>query len=1035
MFISNSSNNLENEESMIYALVEEIYQNEKKISNINQKQQNINNNPLIREITKLNQKKKEIDSNFNQNQIELESHLTNNGNQIKIKELSINSIKLKLSQLKNKLNSFNPINFQNLILSKFILENYQNDFLNNEQIETIILNSQMINENVEEISDLKNNINDFQNSSEDLFNLINKKNSKNLQINELLKMAKEEKIIIKEEIINLISQKESLEEILNVSINNLNFSNNDIKFKKIKIYSYELYNLDSNKIANNISEDIIEIIKNINNTNNISSKFLNNGSNNVSNNGISLNKNNNGIKFDKNKLYINIKDKIEFFIKSQKFSKPTQSKLEIFLGDLHKIIINFVQGKIEQNHYNLLNNEYITNYLIYFFKINYYENIILEKLNFLNKDYKTNKKELNRILESNKNEINLLKNRLEQNSTKKTNLENKLNNLLNKNQTNKENNNNNKNLSKNELNYIEICRKANKLIAEQNNIENEINLIKDDNITFEQENKTKNLKLKNKLDEIEKKIEKLNKDVELEKIKNNEEIILLRKNISEKFNLIKNLLYKYKIKHGSNISIYNKLVEKINSSLKNTMFNNFDLIEKQNSIDYSNNYLPTDFYDNYVNQTKSYISTKPNNKFRNNFQNDFDTIPVSSQTEYGEFQRIGGLDNKTLFEKHLMNRRLKTAENRINKFEINSSINNNNNNNNNNLTSLNYNYINNSKEMNDSNEKYSVNNINNSSENSIFYHLNNASNLNNNNMTYLGYNNNTYTSHNPTLSKNFINYNKNENGNTIVYFEKNPQNYRLRGNIANNFNNNNNNYNLYDNPSSSSSKKIKLIKKNPLIEKKNTFSEKKKLAVTIQNLKNKISNTIKIPISQNEIFNRLNPLTQITFCYFRINNNNNYLEKYYPFNDIPLKNLITYPYNFSKSTIFLSKKFNKLKIISSNKKEFPNSFEINTNQISNTLVNSTIKNIIDIYREYRKFKNFNEEGSLEDFINIMMQKNENLSRNIIEKSALNKNFNFSIVLNDKNVRIEFIMCNYEDFKTWINGLAYLIKNKKEVIKY
>jgi hypothetical protein len=53
---------------------------------------------------------------------------------------------------------------------------------------------------------------------------------------------------------------------------------------------------------------------------------------------------------------------------------------------------------------------------------------------------------------------------------------------------------------------------------------------------------------------------------------------------------------------------------------------------------------------------------------------------------------------------------------------------------------------------------------------------------------------------------------------------------------------------------------------------------------------------------------------------------------------------------------------------------------------------------------------------------------------LLKKSALNKNFNFSIVLNNKNVRIEFIMCSYEDFKIWINGLAYLIKNKNEILK-
>ena len=31
--------------------------------------------------------------------------------------------------------------------------------------------------------------------------------------------------------------------------------------------------------------------------------------------------------------------------------------------------------------------------------------------------------------------------------------------------------------------------------------------------------------------------------------------------------------------------------------------------------------------------------------------------------------------------------------------------------------------------------------------------------------------------------------------------------------------------------------------------------------------------------------------------------------------------------------------------------------------------------------------------------------------------------------------IELIICTYEEFKMWINGLAFLIKNKKELIQY
>ena len=49
----------------------------------------------------------------------------------------------------------------------------------------------------------------------------------------------------------------------------------------------------------------------------------------------------------------------------------------------------------------------------------------------------------------------------------------------------------------------------------------------------------------------------------------------------------------------------------------------------------------------------------------------------------------------------------------------------------------------------------------------------------------------------------------------------------------------------------------------------------------------------------------------------------------------------------------------------------------------------------------------------------------------IEKCINNKNYNFLIALKGK-VIIELIICSYEEFKMWINGLAFLIKNKNEI---
>ena len=54
-----------------------------------------------------------------------------------------------------------------------------------------------------------------------------------------------------------------------------------------------------------------------------------------------------------------------------------------------------------------------------------------------------------------------------------------------------------------------------------------------------------------------------------------------------------------------------------------------------------------------------------------------------------------------------------------------------------------------------------------------------------------------------------------------------------------------------------------------------------------------------------------------------------------------------------------------------------------------------------------------------------------MSKNDIEKCAFNNYFNFSI-LYDNNKSIEILLCCYEDFKMWINGLAFIIKNKDKI---
>ncbi len=212
----------------------------------------------------------------------------------------------------------------------------------------------------------------------------------------------------------------------------------------------------------------------------------------------------------------------------------------------------------------------------------------------------------------------------------------------------------------------------------------------------------------------------------------------------------------------------------------------------------------------------------------------------------------------------------------------------------------------------------------------------------------------------------------------------------------------------------------------------------------IKNLKdeiNKIINSIGIKESENynninsknnnlnineNLINKLIPLTKNTICYYReIKNISN---KFNPIEDnISIGNLTENPYNFIKCIILLNKTYNGINFISSNF-----NYNYNLNQIDNTIMNSNLKIIIEIHRDYRKYKSTNKNNnsnSINDFIKKEKLKYFNYDNNFIEKCALNEYYNFSLLIN-KNKRIEIVLCSYEDFKLWINGFAFIIKNKK-----
>ena len=623
MYSSNMNNYPINEETLIHSLVDDIYKAESKINEITQNQNEFNdNNPQLKEIKDLKDKKEKLQKNLTEISSSLLSYLSNNDTQIKIKQVTINDLNNQINQLKDKLSNFNPISFQSLTLSKYILSNNTNNFLTKEQINEIILDSKQNNNYGNEIFKYKKDIENYETNKNIILNNIEELKQKENQIKELLKMSKEEKLIVKEEIINLISQKESLDEILkfkklNMSLMNDYINNNqNNNNNKIELNNYEIENFDINKASNKLVEDLVEIVEINNNREN--NKFVNSNGNN--NNLESLNNNNIQISVNENYLSNIIKSELGNYIKMLKIKQDNyiNHNIKQFLYSLTKKIMesfntNSYTSNIEEFSYNNIND-----YLLYFFKAIHYDGIIENKLNFINKEYKYMKKERNKILENLFLNITKLKSKLEDIDYRITDISSQIKSYAEENQINE--NLLKPNLTKNELAYIEISNKGNNLINKKNDILNEILKLENESKKVKKESDDKSNETKKNLEEIEEKINKLKNEIEVEKLKSNQEIITLRKLIADKFNIIKTQLQIYKSKYGSNLTIYNKLVDSINSTIKSTYYkplfgfertnNNNSYIESKSMIqDHNNLYSPRLNTFNQVNQQpNSFIS-------------------------------------------------------------------------------------------------------------------------------------------------------------------------------------------------------------------------------------------------------------------------------------------------------------------------------------------------------------------------------------------------------------------------------------------
>ena len=178
--------NNSNEELLIRAQVDEIYQIEEKINLINDKLSKINTqNSFLKKIEEL----KLLRNNLIQKKIKLNevfcSEMQKIANEIQEKFSLIKNIENNIVSMKNELLNYNTLSFQNLKLRKYILANsahykdYEGDdlecnfFLTENEINDIILDNVDLSKN-SEIIKLKRDI-EINKASEKVITLNQKK--------------------------------------------------------------------------------------------------------------------------------------------------------------------------------------------------------------------------------------------------------------------------------------------------------------------------------------------------------------------------------------------------------------------------------------------------------------------------------------------------------------------------------------------------------------------------------------------------------------------------------------------------------------------------------------------------------------------------------------------------------------------------------------------------------------------------------------------------------------------------------------------
>ena len=615
------------EEEIIYEIVDNILNTQDQINELTQSIENIDENSglglkqfnLKHSITKNISIINNLNLQIQDKEKQYEDFKYKNNIKIKKLDDEINEKEKKIKDIYSKKGDIYKISY--------------------EKIEQIISKKK----DIDELKNVSIEFNTTDHIERQIKNFLEENLMKKNEIKERLLMLKEEKISENENIINLISEKESLEEMTKIYLQNLNsalntsnggnsiiheklsfsqsFSNNqEIEFD---LFYFQISQIDINKCC-------IEI------TNTLSKYFFSNFLIN------DFNEDDIFINSKKNLLYNIIQNSLIDIINLNQNS-ISNNEIQILLIDLSKKIISELNLNFPFQK--------ILNLIKYIIKLNYLEIIIKNNLIFLNKDYKQIKKdnkkklieiqaEINNLI-SKHDEINLKLSQIEE--RKKILIGNTAKHIV--------------NISPEEKEYISINEQINDLFKKKKELED--SLEKENHIyeMFNTDKKNEIIKLTKENKELESQVEFINTQIQIQNENKKIQIEKLKKEIKEKYKMIKTQLSIYKRKNGNNLELYDKFVSKINDCLK--------LPLKQIITDLNTSILPSPKI-----ESKSILFINNNlNKNRNVLRNN-----VLSQC-----QNSNSLSTKSIFTPAKFKSKLNIDYN-TNNLNNNNNINNNNNN-------------------------------------------------------------------------------------------------------------------------------------------------------------------------------------------------------------------------------------------------------------------------------------------------------------------------------------------------------------------